>query len=121
VLLARSRGVGSELRLSHRQITTHAGAPLMIVNGDRGRIGLNGEPAFWTGLARKRDDRRAMRLVLMNLAAQFRYQDMSQTGIREIYLLHRGKREHQSVGTLHIERGFSAKQRSSRWSTRSSA
>jgi hypothetical protein len=115
VLLAAVEAVSDpSYGLSHRQITTHAGAPLVIVNGPIvGRIGLNGGTGvFGPGWRANATIGRAMRLVLMNLGGAIPgVTDMSQTG-------HPGKytyciAENESINPwepLHVERGFSADQ-----------
>ncbi len=96
--------------LSHRQITTHAGAPLAIVNGPIVRkLGLNaGAGVFGPGWQANATIGRALRLVLMNLGGAIPgVTDMCQHG-------HPGKytyciAEDEEINPwepLHVERGF---------------
>lgn len=96
--------------LSHRQITTHAGGPLIIVNGPVARaLDINGGTgAFGPGWRANSTIGRALRLVLMNVGGSIPgVTDMSQTG-------HPGKfsycvAENEDANPwepLHVERGF---------------
>jgi hypothetical protein len=96
--------------LSHRQITTHAGAPLIIVNGPIAtRLGINaGTGVFGPGWRANSTIGRALRLVLTNIGGAIPgVTDMSQTG-------HPGKysyciAENEAANPwepLHVDRGF---------------
>ncbi|MGH9356977.1 MAG: hypothetical protein ACRD10_12670, partial [Terriglobia bacterium] len=98
--------------LAHRQTTTHAGAPLMIVNGPIVKeIGLNyGNGVFGPGWRANATIGRALRLVLINLGRAIPAEiDLCQHG-------HPGKytyciAEHEKANPwepLHVERGFAA-------------
>ena len=95
--------------LSHRQTTTHAGAPLIIVNGpivQRLRINC-GRGLFGPGWRATATIGRALRLVLVNIGGAGPGVDASQTG-------HPGKytyciAEYEAANPwepLHVERGF---------------
>jgi len=95
--------------LSHRQTTTHAGAPLIIVNGpvvERLRINC-GRGLFGPGWRANATIGRALRLVLVNVGGAGPGVDASQTG-------HPGKytyciAEYEAANPwqpLHVERGF---------------
>ena len=95
--------------LSHRQTTTHAGAPLIIVNGpivERLRINC-GRGVFGPGWRANATIGRALRLVLVNVGGAGPGVDASQTG-------HPGKytyciAEYESANPwepLHVERGY---------------
>jgi len=95
--------------LAHRQTTTHAGAPLMIVNGpvvERLRINC-GRGLFGPGWRANATIGRALRLVLVNVGGAGPGVDASQTG-------HPGKytyciAEYEAANPwepLHVERGF---------------
>jgi hypothetical protein len=95
--------------LSHRQTTTHAGAPLIIVNGpivERLRINC-GRGVFGPGWRANATIGRALRLVLVNVGGAGPGVDASQTG-------HPGKytyciAEYEAANPwepLHVERGF---------------
>jgi len=99
----------SEYGLAHRQTTTHAGAPLMIVNGpvvERLRINC-GRGVFGPGWRANATIGRALRLVLINIGGAGPGVDASQTG-------HPGKytyciAEYEAANPwepLHVERGF---------------
>ena len=99
--------------LSHRQTTTHAGAPLIIVNGpivERLRINA-GRGAFGPGWRANATIGRALRLVLVNVGGAGPGVDASQTG-------HPGKytyciAEYEAANPwepLHVERGFARDQ-----------
>ena len=96
--------------LAHRQTTTHAGAPLIIVNGPViGKLGLNyGNGVFGPGWRANATIGRALRLVLMNIGGAVPAQvDFCQHA-------HPGKytyciAEHEKANPwepLHVERGF---------------
>jgi hypothetical protein len=98
--------------LAHRQTTTHAGAPLLIVNGPVIKeIGLNyGNGVFGPGWRANATIGRALRLVMVNLGGAVPAQvDFCQHA-------HPGKytfciAEHQDANPwepLHVERGFRA-------------
>ena len=95
--------------LSHRQTTTHAGAPLIIVNGpivERLRINC-GRGVFGPGWRANATIGRALRLVLVNVGGAGPGVDASQTG-------HPGKytyciAEYEAANPwepLHVERGY---------------
>jgi len=95
--------------LAHRQTTTHAGAPLMIVNGpivQQLRINC-GTGLFGPGWRANATIGRALRLVLVNIGGAGPGVDASQTG-------HPGKytyciAEYEAANPwepLHVERGF---------------
>ena len=95
--------------LAHRQTTTHAGAPLIIVNGpvvERLRINC-GRGLFGPGWRANATIGRALRLVLVNVGGAGPGVDASQTG-------HPGKytyciAEYEAANPwapLHVERGF---------------
>lgn len=99
--------------LSHRQTTTHAGAPLIIVNGpivERLRINC-GRGVFGPGWRANATIGRALRLVLVNVGGAGPGVDASQTG-------HPGKytyciAEYEAANPwqpLHVERGFAREQ-----------
>ena len=96
--------------LTHRQTTTHAGAPLIIVNGPIiEQIGLNyGNGVFGPGWRANATIGRALRLVLINIGGAIPGEvDLCQHG-------HPGKytfciAEHEKANPwepLHVERGF---------------
>ncbi|MGQ0525642.1 MAG: hypothetical protein ACT4P8_18505 [Betaproteobacteria bacterium] len=98
-----------EYGLSHRQTTTHAGAPLVIVNGpivQRLRINC-GRGLFGPGWRANATIGRALRLVLINIGGAGPGVDASQTG-------HPGKytyciAEYEAANPwqpLHVERGY---------------
>jgi hypothetical protein len=95
--------------LAHRQTTTHAGAPLIIVNGpivERLRINC-GRGVFGPGWRANATIGRALRLVLVNVGGATPGVDASQTG-------HPGKytyciAEYEAANPwepLHVDRGF---------------
>ena len=95
--------------LAHRQTTTHAGAPLIIVNGpivERLRIN-SGRGVFGPGWRANATIGRALRLVLVNVGGANPGVDASQTG-------HPGKytyciAEYEAANPwepLHVDRGF---------------
>jgi hypothetical protein len=96
--------------LAHRQTTTHAGAPLIIVNGPViGKLALNyGNGVFGPGWRANATIGRALRLVLMNIGGAVPAEvDFCQHA-------HPGKytyciAEHEKANPwepLHVERGF---------------
>lgn len=100
--------------LSHRQTTTHAGAPLMIVNGPIiEQIALNyGNGVFGPGWRANATIGRALRLILINIGGAIPGDvDLSQHG-------HPGKytfciAEHEKANPwqpLHVELGFEPQQ-----------
>ena len=99
--------------LSHRQTTTHAGAPLIIVNGpivERLRINC-GRGLFGPGWRANATIGRALRLILVNVGGAGPGVDASQTG-------HPGKytyciAEYEAANPwepLHVERGYTREQ-----------
>jgi len=98
-----------EYGLDHRQTTTHAGAPLIIVNGPVvQRLKINcGTGVFGPGWRANATIGRAVRLALVNVGGAGPGVDLSQTG-------HPGKytfciAEYEAANPwepLHIERGF---------------
>jgi hypothetical protein len=110
VIVAALQAVSEpEYGLAHRQTTTHAGAPLMIVNGpivERLRINC-GRGLFGPGWRANATIGRALRLVLVNLGGAGPGVDASQTG-------HPGKytyciAEYEAANPwepLHVELGF---------------
>ena len=99
--------------LSHRQTTTHAGAPLVIVNGpivQRLRINC-GRGLFGPGWRANATIGRALRLVLVNIGGAGPGVDAAQTG-------HPGKytyciAEYEAANPwepLHVERGYPREQ-----------
>jgi hypothetical protein len=99
--------------LAHRQTTTHAGAPLIIVNGpivERLRINC-GRGLFGPGWRANATIGRALRLVLVNIGGAGPGVDASQTG-------HPGKytyciAEYEAANPwepLHVERGYKREQ-----------
>lgn len=99
--------------LAHRQTTTHAGAPLIIVNGPAvGRLRINcGRGLFGPGWRANATIGRALRMILINIGGAGPLVDASQTG-------HPGKytyciAEHEAANPwepLHLERGFRREQ-----------
>lgn len=96
--------------LSHRQVTTHAGAPLIVVNGPIGlRLGLNGGTGlFGPGNRANASIGRALRLILRNVGGAIPgITDMAQHA-------HPGKytyciRENEEANPWHsfgVDRGF---------------
>jgi hypothetical protein len=98
-----------EYGLAYRQTTTHAGAPLIIVNGPiAGRLKINcGRGLFGPGWRANATIGRALRLILINIGGAGPAVDASQTG-------HPGKytyciAEYEAANPwepLHVERGF---------------
>ena len=99
--------------LAHRQTTTHAGAPLIIVNGPIAQqLRINcGTGLFGPGWRANATIGRALRLVLVNVGGAGPGVDASQTG-------HPGKytyciAEYEAANPwepLHVERGFRCEQ-----------
>jgi hypothetical protein len=99
--------------LAHRQTTTHAGAPLIIVNGPAAkRLKINGgRGLFGPGWKANATIGRALRLILVNIGGAGPEVDASQTG-------HPGKytyciAEYEDANPwepLHVERGFRREQ-----------
>jgi hypothetical protein len=110
VIVAALQAVSEpEYGLSHRQTSTHAGAPLIIVNGpvvQRLRINC-GRGVFGPGWRANATIGRALRLILVNIGGAGPGVDASQTG-------HPGKytyciAEYEAANPwkpLHVERGF---------------
>lgn len=102
-----------EYGLSHRQTTTHAGAPLIIVNGPVvARLRINcGRGLFGPGWRANATIGRALRLALVNIGGAGPGVDASQTG-------HPGKytyciAEYEAANPwepLHVERGYAPEQ-----------
>lgn len=98
-----------EYGLAHRQTTTHAGAPLIIVNGPIvQRLHINcGRGLFGPGWRANATIGRALRLILVNIGGAGPGVDASQTG-------HPGKytyciAEYEAANPwepLHVERGY---------------
>ena len=115
VIVAAIRAISEPVYgLSHRQTTTHAGAPLMIVNGPIvERIALNyGNGVFGPGWRANATIGRALRLILINIGGAIPGKvDLCQHG-------HPGKytfciAEHEKANPwqpLHIELGFGSDQ-----------
>lgn len=115
VLLAAVQAVTEPIYgLSHRQTTTHAGAPLMIVNGPIiEQIALNyGNGVFGPGWRANATIGRALRLILINIGGAIPGDvDLCQHG-------HPGKytfciAEHEKANPwqpLHVELGFKSHQ-----------
>ena len=99
--------------LAHRQTTTHAAAPLIIVNGPAvARLRINcGRGLFGPGWRANATIGRALRLVLVNVGGAGPAVDAAQTG-------HPGKytfciAEYEAANPwepLHVERGFAREQ-----------
>jgi hypothetical protein len=111
VVLAAVEAVADPIYgLSHRQVTTHAGAPLIIVNGPiTERLKLNtAAGVFGPGWRANATIGRALRLVLMNLGgARPGITDMSQTGHPGKYTYCIAENEAATPWEpLHVERGF---------------
>lgn len=112
VVAALEAVVEKQYGLAHRQTTTHAGAPLIIVNGPIiAEIGLNyGNGVFGPGWRANATIGRALRFALVNIGGAVPAEtDFCQHG-------HPGKytyciAEHQAANPwepLHVERGFEA-------------
>ncbi|HSQ05115.1 MAG TPA: hypothetical protein VLN59_13815 [Burkholderiales bacterium] len=98
-----------EYGLAHRQTTTHAGAPLVIVNGpivQRLRINC-GRGLFGPGWRANATIGRALRLILVNIGGAGPGVDASQTGHPGKYTYCIGEFEAANPWEpLHVERGF---------------
>jgi len=110
VIVAALQAVSEpEYGLSHRQTTTHAGAPLMIVNGpiiQRLRINC-GRGLFGPGWMANATIGRALRLILINVGGAGPGVDASQTGHPGKYTFCIGEYEAANPWEpLHVERGF---------------
>jgi hypothetical protein len=95
--------------LSHRQTTTHAGAPLIIVNGPIAkRLRINaGRGLFGPGWKANATIGRALRLILVNVGGAGPDVDASQTGHPGKYTYCIAEYEDASPWEpLHVERGF---------------
>jgi hypothetical protein len=114
VVVAALRAVSEpEYGLAHRQTSTHAGAPLMIINGpivQRLRINCGGGLLCPGGHA-KATIGRAMRLVLVNVGGAGPGVDAAQTGHPGKYTFCIAEYEAASPWEpLHVERGFRLEQ-----------
>jgi hypothetical protein len=99
--------------LAHRQTTTHAGAPLIIVNGPIfARLRINcGRGVFGPGWRANATIGRALRLVLVNVGGAGPLVDASQTGHPGKYTYCIAEYEAASPWEpLHVERGFRREQ-----------
>ena len=99
--------------LSHRQTTTHAGAPLIIVNGPVvKRLKINGgRGLFGPGWRANATIGRALRLILVNVGGAGPDVDASQTGHPGKYTYCIAEYEEASPWEpLHVERGFRREQ-----------
>jgi hypothetical protein len=99
--------------LSHRQTTTHAGAPLIIVNGPVvARLRINcGRGVFGPGWRANATIGRALRLVLVNIGGAGPAVDASQTGHPGKYTYCIAEFEAANPwAPLHVERGFAREQ-----------
>jgi hypothetical protein len=114
VVVAALKAVSEpEYGLAHRQTTTHAGAPLVIVNGPIAeRLRINGgRGLFGPGWRANATIGRALRLVLVNIGGANTGVDASQTG-------HPGKytyciAEYEKANPwkpLHVELGYAPEQ-----------
>jgi len=114
VIVAALQAVSEpEYGLSHRQTTTHPGAPLIIVNGPIvARLRINcGRGLFGPGWRANATIGRALRLILVNIGGAGPGVDASQTG-------HPGKytyciAEYEAANPwepLHVERGYAPNQ-----------
>ncbi|MBI2296398.1 MAG: hypothetical protein HYU76_10295 [Betaproteobacteria bacterium] len=95
--------------LAHRQTTTHAGAPLIIVNGPiAGKLRINcGTGLFGPGWRANATIGRALRLVLVNVGGAGPGVDFSQTGHPGKYTFCIAEYEEANPWEpLHVERGF---------------
>lgn len=111
VLIAAVEAIAEErYGLSHRQTTTHAGAPLVIVNGPIvKKLGLNsGTGLFGPGWRPNATIGRALRLILINIGGAIPgLIDMSQHGHPGKYTYCIAENEDSNPWEpLHIERGF---------------
>ncbi len=86
--------------LAHRQTTTHAGAPLIIVNGPCvERLGLNyGNGVFGPGWRANATIGRALRLALMNISASTLIPENTPTALPSTKRPIHGSRCMSSVG-----------------------
>jgi len=102
-----------EYGLSHRQTTTHAGAPLVIVNGpivQHLRINC-GRGVFGPGWRANATIGRALRLILVNIGGAGPLVDASQTGHPGKYTYCIAEYEAASPWEpLHVERGYAREQ-----------
>ena len=99
--------------LAHRQTTTHAGAPLIIVNGPLvERLKINcGRGLFGPGWRANATIGRALRLILVNIGGAGPDVDASQTGHPGKYTYCIAEYEKANPwGPLHVERGFKSGQ-----------
>ena len=99
--------------LEHRQTTTHAGAPLVIVNGPVvARLKINcGTGVFGPGWRANATIGRALRLVLVNIGGAGPGVDASQHGHPGKYTFCIGEYEAANPWQpLHVERGFAREQ-----------
>lgn len=115
VLAAAVRAVADpQYGLSHRQTTTHAGAPLMIINGPGARaLKINhGSGLFGPGWRANATIGRALRLVLINVGGAIPGEvDRSQHGHPGKYTYCVAENEEANPWEpLHVERGFPADQ-----------
>lgn len=95
--------------LAHRQTTTHAGAPLIIVNGPIARaLRINcGTGLFGPGWRANATIGRALRLVLVNVGGAGPGVDFSQTGHPGKYTYCIAEYEEANPWEpLHVERGY---------------
>ena len=110
VVVAALRAVSEpEYGLAHRQTTTHAGAPLIIVNGPiAGRLRINsGRGLFGPGWRANATIGRALRLVLVNVGGAGPAVDASQTGHPGKYTYCIAEYEQANPWEpLHVERGY---------------
>jgi hypothetical protein len=98
-----------EYGLAHRQTSTHAGAPLIIVNGPiAGKLKINcGTGVFGPGWRANATIGRAVRLTLVNLGGATPGVDLSQTGHPGKYTYCIAEYEEANPWEpLHVERGF---------------
>ncbi|MDB5905389.1 MAG: hypothetical protein JWM26_4267, partial [Betaproteobacteria bacterium] len=114
VIVAALQAVSEpEYGLSHRQTTTHAGAPLIIVNGpvvERLRINC-GRGLFGPGWRANATIGRALRLILVNIGGAGPGVDASQTGHPGKYTYCIGEYEAANPWeSLHVERGYAREQ-----------
>jgi len=99
--------------LSHRQTTTHAGAPLIIVNGPIAQdLRINcGRGVFGPGWRANATIGRALRLVLVNIGGAGPGVDASQTGHPGKYTYCIAEYEEANPWEpLHVTRGFQREQ-----------
>lgn len=114
VVVAALRAVSErEYGLHHRQTTTHAGAPLIIVNGPIvPKLRINcGTGLFGPGWRANATIGRALRLVLVNIGGAGPGVDASQTGHPGKYTYCIGEYEAANPWEpLHVTRGFRREQ-----------